>query len=76
MGRSILPAWAYPKAADFQNPTHVNIITDYTFSRYFDDNYRWATIYGFKGAFRIHTQIWNGDHFETALVKVDFPILY
>ena len=66
---------AYPHPAAFQDPTHVNIITAETFPMYFDDKARWAAMYGFKGAFKLHTQVWNGQHLETALTKVSFPSL-
>jgi len=64
---------AYPRPEAFQDPTHVNIITENTFTRYFDVDFRWASMYGFKGAFRVHTQMWNDFHLETALIKVDTP---
>lgn len=67
---------AYPNPAAFQDPTHVNIITAETFPCYFDDTRRWAAMYGFKGAFQIHTQIWNGQHLETAMKKISFPQVY
>lgn len=65
---SVTPA--YPKAAAFQDPTHVNIITEQTFPLYFDHVNRWATIYGFKGAFLILEQKWQGVHLVTLMQKV------
>jgi SAM-dependent methyltransferase len=41
---------AYPHAAAFQDPTHVNIITDYTHS-YFVRPTLLASMYGFRGEF-------------------------
>jgi SAM-dependent methyltransferase len=65
---SVTPA--YPHAAAFQDPTHVNIITEETFIRYFDDTYRWAKIYGFNGRFKVLKQEWHGANLITQLQKV------
>jgi hypothetical protein len=64
---------AYPHAVAFRDPTHVNIITEETFPLYFDDQVRWASIYGFKGAFRIRSQEWRGPHLLAVLQKVAGP---
>jgi SAM-dependent methyltransferase len=64
---------AYPHAATFRDPTHVNFITDETFTLYFDDVHRWAKIYGFTGAFRIELQEWRGIHLLTVMKKVVLP---
>jgi SAM-dependent methyltransferase len=61
---------AYPKVEAFRDPTHVNIITEETFSLYFDDKNRWATMYGFVGAFELIQQEWRGPHLLTILKKV------
>jgi len=61
---------AYPHAEAFQDPTHVNIITEKTFAAYFDDVNRWASDYGFRGAFHIKLQEWRGAHLLVALQKV------
>jgi SAM-dependent methyltransferase len=61
---------AYPHAATFRDPTHVNFITEETFPLYFDTVNRWAAIYGFKGAFRIEMQEWRGIHLLTVMKKV------
>jgi len=60
---------AFPHAAAFQDPTHVNIITEGTFPSYFDDKNRWAEMYGFKGAFQIVEQTWRGPHLASILRK-------
>ena len=65
---SVTPA--YPHAAAFQDPTHVNIITEDTFTHYFDDTHRWAKIYGFSGWFRILRQEWMGVNLVTQMQKV------
>jgi len=56
----------YPYGAVFRDPTHINILTDETFSLYFDDQHRWAQIYGFKGAFKVLEQA----RIEPSLVAV------
>lgn len=53
---------AFPHAPVFQDPTHVNIITDVTFPLYFDETQRLATIYGFHGYFHIEHQAWDVAH--------------
>lgn len=60
---------AYPHAEAFRDPTHVNIITDQTFVAYFDNVNRWASSYGFKGAFHIRLQEWRGPHLLTVMQK-------
>ena len=62
---------AYPAAAAFRDPTHVNIITEETFPMYFDDKIRAAKIYGFKGSFSIESQNWHqgGMHIITIMRK-------
>lgn len=50
---------AFPKPQAFQDPTHVNIITEETFSYYFDDPNRWASMYGFSGSFKVEQQRWE-----------------
>lgn len=60
---------AYPQAAAFRDPTHVNIITEETFPAYFDDKNRWARPYGFRGAFQIISQEWMGVHLMSQLRK-------
>jgi SAM-dependent methyltransferase len=66
---------AYPQAAAFRDPTHVNFITEETFTLYFDDRHRWATAYGFHGAFQILSQEWRGAHLLSQMRKVDAPML-
>lgn len=61
---------AYPSPVAFQDPTHVNIITEETFPVYFCREYNdWigsdrpvASIYGFQGCFDLVDQAWWGDH--------------
>lgn len=68
---SLTPAYPHPEA--FQDPTHVNIITDKTFIAYFDNVNRWAAGYGFNGAFHIRLQEWRGAHLLTVMQKVPLP---
>jgi glycosyltransferase involved in cell wall biosynthesis len=64
---------AYPHGVAFRDPTHVNIITEETLPQYFDDRTRWASIYGFRGAFRVLSQRWSGPHLVAVLQKVAAP---
>lgn len=43
----------YPHAEAFQDPTHVNIMTDKTLSHYFCQPHLWSAMYGFKGRFTL-----------------------
>lgn len=65
---SFTPAYPHPEA--FQDPTHVNVITEKTFTAYFDNVNRWASGYGFKGAFQIKLQEWRGPHLLVVMQKV------
>lgn len=67
---SFTPAFPAPEA--WQDPTHVNIITEDTFPLYFDHQKRWAAMYGFKGYFQITSQKRNKNkiHLVTEMVKV------
>ena len=60
----------YPYASAFRDPTHINILTVETFPYYFDDTYRWASIYGFKGSFKVVHQTIKRPHLITLLEKV------
>ena len=61
---------AYPHPAAFQDPTHVNIITPDTWAEYFDDKKRWASVYGFVGAFQIESIGYHGPHLQCEMRKV------
>ena len=70
---------AYPSPAAFQDPTHVNIITEETMPLYFcGNNYKeWlgsnepiACIYGFKGSFEFIDQAyWDNNHCIISLMR-------
>jgi SAM-dependent methyltransferase len=64
---------AFPQAAAFQDPTHVNIITTATFPLYFCEPYCWASWYGFRGSFSLEPQTWDGSHLISILTKVPAP---
>lgn len=51
---------SYPSKHVFQDPTHVNIITEDTFPFYFCAPHRWAANlgYGFRGEFELLDQAW------------------
>lgn len=57
---SSTPAYPYPQA--FQDPTHVNILTEQTLPLYFcrhkDGALPWARQYGFTGEFELISQAW------------------
>jgi hypothetical protein len=53
----------------FRDPTHVNYITEETFSIYFDEINNYAKIYGFNGGFEITEQGWNGFTLLTLMRK-------
>jgi SAM-dependent methyltransferase len=59
----------YPISAAFTDPTHVNVITADTFSRYFDDRDTWAKIYGFQGGFKVCLQGIHETHLLTLIQK-------
>jgi SAM-dependent methyltransferase len=64
---------AFPHAPAFMDPTHVNVITEGTFSLYFADaqpDSPWAIIYGFKGAFKMISEQWQGPHLVSILQKI------
>lgn len=57
---SYTPAFPHPEA--FQDPTHVNIITEQTFPMYFcaeNNNSPLAAMYGFSGSFTLLSQDWD-----------------
>lgn len=65
---SVTPAYPFTRA--FQDPTHVNIITEDTFPAYFCGPELQARMYGFRGQFRVLRQGWWRQHLITVLAKV------
>ena len=64
---------AYPHVAAFQDPTHVNYVTEDTFRFYFDSFNRAAKGYGFTGAFEVLKQEWREQYLLVVLRKVPVP---
>lgn len=60
---------AYPEAAVFRDPTHVNFITEETWA-YFCQDTPEARLYGFKGAFSPIGQGWKGYLLITHMEKM------
>jgi SAM-dependent methyltransferase len=60
----------YPFSASFTDPTHINPVTSETFSQYFDDQRQWGKMYGFKGAFKVESQVRHSTHLISVLRKV------
>ena len=60
---SITPAFPHPES--FQDPTHVNFITEKTFTDYFLK----PNGYGFVGSFELVQQAWQGYNLTTILKK-------
>ena len=59
----------YPMKSAFQDPTHVNIITEDTLNLYFCEK-SWARMYGFYGSFVLINEGWLGEHYWCVLKKV------
>lgn len=60
----------FPFKEVFQDPTHVNIMTEETLRDYFCNDC-WATIYGFKGKFKIIKTGWLKKRHFAFLMKVE-----
>ena len=62
---------AYPSKEVFQDPTHVNFITEDTFPNYFCSPNNWASDlgYGFKGEFDLINQKWIDDIWIASLIR-------
>jgi glycosyltransferase involved in cell wall biosynthesis len=63
----------FPHAVAMRDPMCVNVITEETFPLYFGDDKRWASIYGFRGAFgmRIHER--RGEHLLAVMQNMPAP---
>ena len=66
--RSLTPA--FPSAAAFFDPTHLNFITELTFTEAFSGNNLNAKAAGFTGKFKQESQSRQGDHLVTILKKI------
>lgn len=62
---------AFPFTQAFQDPTHVNVITEDTWGPYFcsDTHHPLAAMYGFKGQFNMISQKWWGGGWLLALMR-------
>ena len=58
----------YPMKEAFQDPTHVNIMTEDTLRLYFAEK-AWARIYGFEGSFELLDEGWKASHYFCVLRK-------
>jgi SAM-dependent methyltransferase len=59
----------YPFRTAFSDPTHINYITEETFT-YFNDSPRLAPMYGFSGAFKTLEQFRTDSHLISILQKI------
>ena len=60
---------AFPSKAAFQDPTHVNIITEDTFPEYFTSPNPGASMYGFNGYFELVDQKWKSMTWLVCLLR-------
>ena len=60
----------FPFSISFTDPTHINYINEHTFVNYFSTR-NIASIYGFKGSFKLVKQGWHGRYLITILQKKD-----
>jgi len=58
----------YPAKEVFQDPTHVNVMTEDTIPMYFGQN-AWARIYGYDGSFTVCEEGWLGFKYFALLTK-------
>lgn len=64
---SSTPCFPWPMA--FQDPTHVNIMTEDTLRLYFCGKKPWAFMYGFSHRFTLVEAAWVGGHYNALLRK-------
>ena len=70
---SIFPC--FPAKEAFQDPTHVNFMTEDTIKLYFCGN-AWARIYGYYGSFDLVEDGWMGGHYWALIRKsCEMPML-
>lgn len=64
----------YPSKSAFQDPTHVNIMSEDTMDYYFCEK-SWARIYGYEGSFALLEDGWIGEKYFSFMKKdSDIPI--
>ena len=63
---------SFPSLEVFQDPTHINIITEDTFINYFCEPNLWAAShgYGFNGKFKMIKQNWLDSHKLVSILQV------
>ena len=59
----------YPSSSAFQDPTHINIMSEDTIELYFCKK-NWAHIYGFNGSFEMLRDGWIGSSYFSLIKKV------
>lgn len=59
-GQFLAKTPAFPRAEAFQDPTHVNIITENTWDYFAGGLVGLCQQYGFKGQFSLNAQYWEG----------------
>lgn len=64
---NIQPCFPFKEA--FQDPTHVNIMSEDTMECYFCE-LAWARIYGFVGVFSMENDGWIGSHYYSFMKKI------
>jgi SAM-dependent methyltransferase len=65
----------FPMKEAFQDPTHVNIMTEDTLPLYFGER-RWAKIYGYIGSFVVIDEGWLGSKYFCFLKKISSDISF
>lgn len=66
----------YPFRSAFQDPTHVNVMTEDTMRLYFCTPHLWARIYGYTGTFTLCEEGWIDEkYFVIARKTTPAPIL-
>lgn len=70
---NIQPAFPFNEA--FQDPTHVNIITEDTIYKYFCEP-AWGRIYGFTGTFKMENEGWIKGHYFSFIKKITLNNTY
>lgn len=59
----------FPEKGAFQDPTHVNIMTEDTIELYFCEK-SWARIYGFNGVFKLEDDGWVDGKYYSIIRKI------
>lgn len=65
----------YPSKEVFQDPTHVNIMTEDTINLYFCER-SWARIYGYTGSFSMVKEGWLGCEYFSFIRKIKEKPIY